>query len=579
MKTLFRNLVLKSIAISFFCTLSLEGQNITSASKRGNISVAKFLNSIVQIQNTRTGYSKLKTIEQTNIKTSVPTLVIDVRTIDTSLYSSKFHYLSSFKAGDELDDFELVAYDFNKNGKNEVILTNQDYRNPYAEQWGVGIYEMGTDLTMKKIYQYSDFLILGGLAYGDINNDGRMEVVFQPTNKDSVFTLFYSQSANDQLPSKYFGQLDSAGPHERLRQPRLRNVDDDSDLELIYYTEHFPPYPVSGRFNEIVKYNTSKNRFEIVYSYNLPTYTEGFSFGDFDMDGKPNFATGSIDGSLFIYEHETGNNYSVIRIESLPTKNAYLTAFTNDLDGNGKPELWIGGDFYDNGIGYTRLIAYEFVKDNQYAPVYQIDLKGVFSFYAGNIQIVDMDNDGKDEILLCIDQLVLIFKYQKPDYQLWYVKWNESALAGLNSVVYSAFAVDLDGDKKKDILIVKDILDPIKGLLVYSSIYKNDVATSVKGDNNVVPSGYELFQNYPNPFNSETIIRYVLPKASDVKIQIYNILGKEVRNLHRNKEEPGDHVARWDGKDREAKDLPSGVYFIRFQANQFTKTVKALVLK
>lgn len=579
MKTLFRDPVLKSIAISLFCTLSLEGQNITSVSTRGNISVTKLSNGIVQIQNTRTGYSKLKTIEQTNIKTSVPTLVIDVRTIDTSLYSSKFHYLSSFKAGMETDDFELVAYDFNKNGKNEVILSNQDYRNPFAEQWGVGIYEMGSGSTMEKIYQFPDSLILGGLAYGDMNNDGKMEVVFQPTIKDSAFTFFYSQSANDQLPSKYFGQFDSAGPHERLRQPRLRNVDDDPDLELIYYTEHFPPYPLSGRFNEIVKYNTSKNKFEIAYSYKLPTYTAGFSFDDFDMDGKPNFATGSIDGSLFIYEHETGNNYSVIRIDSLPTKNAYLTAFTNDLDGNGKPELWIGGDFYDNEIGYTRLIAYEFVKDNQYAPVYQIDLKGVFSFYAGNIQIVDMDNDGKDEILLCIDQLVLIFKYQKPDYQLWYVKWNESALAGLNSVVYSAFAVDLDGDKKKDILMVKDILDPIKGLLVYSSIYKNDVATSVRSDNSVVPSGYELFQNYPNPFNNSTMIEFQLPKQSFVNITLYDVLGKEITTITKDIFDSGRHNVRWNGKNALGEEAASGMYIARLISPQYSKSIKILFQK
>jgi hypothetical protein len=82
-----------------------------------------------------------------------------------------------------------------------------------------------------------------------------------------------------------------------------------------------------------------------------------------------------------------------------------------------------------------------------------------------------------------------------------------------------------------------------------------------------LPREFGLSQNFPNPFNPATVIEYALPRASEVKIEIYNILGQKVRNLLDEGQEPGYKTIRWDGKDRNGTDVSSGIYFYRIVAH------------
>jgi hypothetical protein len=93
------------------------------------------------------------------------------------------------------------------------------------------------------------------------------------------------------------------------------------------------------------------------------------------------------------------------------------------------------------------------------------------------------------------------------------------------------------------------------------------------------PEEFDLRQNYPNPFNPTTVIRYALPKASGVKIEIYNVLGQKVRDLLNEEQEPGYKMIHWDGKDDNGNEVSSGVYFYRIEAGDFTKCKKMTLLK
>ena len=86
-----------------------------------------------------------------------------------------------------------------------------------------------------------------------------------------------------------------------------------------------------------------------------------------------------------------------------------------------------------------------------------------------------------------------------------------------------------------------------------------------------LPKEFALSQNYPNPFNPTTVIEYALPKASQVRIQIYNILGQKVRELVDEHQEPGYKIIRWDGKDDSGVEVSSGVYFYRIAAGNFVQ--------
>lgn len=94
-----------------------------------------------------------------------------------------------------------------------------------------------------------------------------------------------------------------------------------------------------------------------------------------------------------------------------------------------------------------------------------------------------------------------------------------------------------------------------------------------------LPKEFDLRQNYPNPFNPITVIEYALPKTSQVKIQIYNILGQKVRNLVSEPQEPGYKTIYWDGRDDHGNEVSSGIYFYRILAGDFVKCKKMTLLK
>ena len=88
------------------------------------------------------------------------------------------------------------------------------------------------------------------------------------------------------------------------------------------------------------------------------------------------------------------------------------------------------------------------------------------------------------------------------------------------------------------------------------------------------PRSYQLCQNYPNPFNPATTITYELPKSSNVRLSIYDILGREVAVLANERTEAGVHDVRFD-----AAGLASGVYFYRLSAGDFVQTRRLLLVR
>ena len=93
------------------------------------------------------------------------------------------------------------------------------------------------------------------------------------------------------------------------------------------------------------------------------------------------------------------------------------------------------------------------------------------------------------------------------------------------------------------------------------------------------PRDFSLAQNVPNPFNPTTTIRFELPKAADVTLKVFNLLGQEVRTLINGRQEAGFHTVVWDGRNTSGRAVASGVYFYHLQAGTFSKAKKMLLLK
>ncbi|HEX9916423.1 MAG TPA: S8 family serine peptidase [candidate division Zixibacteria bacterium] len=94
-----------------------------------------------------------------------------------------------------------------------------------------------------------------------------------------------------------------------------------------------------------------------------------------------------------------------------------------------------------------------------------------------------------------------------------------------------------------------------------------------------VPTEFVLEQNYPNPFNSETVIRYALSQDCQVKVDIYDILGRKVITLIDEYQSRGFKRITWDGKDKNGNNVASGMYFCRIKAGSFAQAKKMLLLK
>ncbi|HPN39053.1 MAG TPA: T9SS type A sorting domain-containing protein, partial [Melioribacteraceae bacterium] len=91
---------------------------------------------------------------------------------------------------------------------------------------------------------------------------------------------------------------------------------------------------------------------------------------------------------------------------------------------------------------------------------------------------------------------------------------------------------------------------------------------------NVNPTTFNLSQNYPNPFNPSTTINFSIPKSTNVKITIFNAIGKEIAVLVNGNFESGEHNVVWN-----ADNVSSGMYFYKMEAGNFTSTKKMMLIR
>lgn len=99
------------------------------------------------------------------------------------------------------------------------------------------------------------------------------------------------------------------------------------------------------------------------------------------------------------------------------------------------------------------------------------------------------------------------------------------------------------------------------------------------GSIEIPPIDLMLYQNHPNPFNPATTIRYYLPQASRVNLQIYDISGRRVIDLVDKIQSKGFHTADWDGFDEHGNSVASGVYFYKLKVGKKTISRKMVLLK
>ena len=113
-----------------------------------------------------------------------------------------------------------------------------------------------------------------------------------------------------------------------------------------------------------------------------------------------------------------------------------------------------------------------------------------------------------------------------------------------------------------------------EGSTFKSVVYKLSQILGVSKDPLKIPVQCSLFQNYPNPFNPSTKISFDIPASSDVKITVYDFLGREIETIVQQHFSAGSYDVNWN-----ASDYSSGVYFYKLTAGDYTESKKMILLK
>ena len=127
-------------------------------------------------------------------------------------------------------------------------------------------------------------------------------------------------------------------------------------------------------------------------------------------------------------------------------------------------------------------------------------------------------------------------------------------------------------------VIVNDIMPHIGSSLSFGKECLEFWQAGQKGGPKVPPNFF-LSNNLPNPFNSETVISFGLSQPSPVKIDVFNILGQNVKTLINAQLPAGYHKISWDGKNAKGNKAATGIYFYRIKAGDFSDIKKMSLIK
>jgi len=551
--------------------VSAQLNTIEELKRNPNYEVTIYADSIAEIYNKYTNLRWMKDLKSyAEPENAIDAdLIIELDTLNLVYWQNLYRQWGWLDAANPTLDAKYIVVDANENGKNEIYAINSSDTTFFSAT----IYENIYDSLFTYVASFLD-TVLPIYDISDISNDGLLDIVC--LNPDNKLHFFKQKNIND-----YIDQLNFIyhpfPPVYQQNDVSFYDLDNDGVQEIIYYLDAGSSDSVWAYSNHVARYNQSINNYELIYHYRPSPhwFTFGFATGDFDDDGKNNFSTGSIWGWYYVYEYVSGNNINLEYQAELETKNAFLSVMSEDMNGNGKNEIWVGSDFSSSVYGgVTRVFVLEQAGNGTYQVVYQIDIRGLFSGIYGRIRYADVDGDGIKEIFLNNGTLVFCFKYSSqrnyyPDFIIDTWDYTTYEYDGTD-------VADLDSDGIQEFIMQKHINPGYH----YKSIFlKRDETVGVEDHNYTVPETFQLYQNYPNPFNPSTSIRFAIPQEAKVNIKVYNILGKEITQLLNETRISGEYEITWNGTDSNGNSVPSGIYFITMIADKYSKTIKSILIK
>jgi hypothetical protein len=281
-------------------------------------------------------------------------------------------------------------------------------------------------------------------AAGDIDDDGLTDIVCITVEPDSTNPDIFYRDVITIESSDSFSYPCSLSWHYRYGEngtipcPTYYPPDLDGDG----HKEIFCGTPTMGA---AIWENTSNDENELVWRSSRP---DGYrlAFGDFDVDGKMNFASASLSssGTMSVWECTGDDTYEVVYQDTVYQPNGADVFTTNDIDGDGKPEFYVA---YEN-VPRGKMYLYMWEADQVGSDVYHRTLVDSVSFSGDHQDRIsecgDIDGDGVDECIWTTPDIIKAYKAVGDDQlqEVWH--WNNDH-GGFRSLVSTVYDINGDG--------------------------------------------------------------------------------------------------------------------------------------
>lgn len=340
---------------------------------------------------------------------------------------------------------------------------------------------------------------------------------------------------------------------------------------------------------------------------------QGYDFANNDNDPTDDQGHGSNVGSVIGAKGNNGSvmaginwNSKIIPVKILDANNSglyswWISGITYAVDSGAKVlNMSVGGSSFSQGLqdavtyanSHGAIVVVCMMNNNNAVPYYPAAFDNVIAIGAIN-------NRGKRAVPFCwgggssygshIDfcapgEMILGINYQNTSGATYWCGTSQATpmVTGVVSLMLSRNP-NLTYTQIFNILkaTAKDTLGNINGgwnqYYGWGRIDAGNALSQVIGIKTIsseVPENFYLKQNYPNPFNPSTKITFGVSIASNVKLSVYDLTGKEVAELVNEKIQPGKYEV-----DFNASNLPSGTYFMRLNAGNYTESKKITLIK
>ena len=448
--------------------------------------------------------------------------------------------------------------DFDNNGTQDLFLSGDDDENRVSyffknTQGSMSIFDPGI-----VPLRYSS------CCWGDYDNDGYVDLFLSGENGAPMSLLYHNENNSLTLVNTNIDNV-WAGSSAWV------DYDNDGDLDLFIcgrtdYTDN--PVPISKI------YKNDNGNFVDIDAHLDGVWFSSCAWADYDNDG---------DLDLLISGCQSSLNDNVTCTELYQNNNGIFSKTNSSF-----PGLWHGSCSwadYDNDGDLDLLISGNTIEHNC-----------VTKLYKNLINNTNSAPSAPSNLNLSIDNGTGLFSWNPstddttPSEGLTYnlcvgtTPNGCEILSALSDTSGYHYVNKIGNAQNNCFLILKDL----PATTIYWSVqaidhsFKASRFTTTERTNSInepTPLTTKLITNYPNPFNPTTSISYSLAKDSDVEISIYNMKGQLVKTLVKAKQEAGNHVTTWNGRNSDNNAVSSGLYFYKMKTNSYTKVNKMLMLK